>query len=391
MPSQDPNYVPYLVRKGVQEATIRKKGRLQRQLSGSHTRVFSDNTTAVAYLNHQGGTRSDKLREVASDIMELAEGHLLSLSAVHIRGTDNFRADFLSRHTLHQREWMLSRKIFKAITARWGVPQIDLFATRANSQVKMFASLNREDKPDILDALQTPWTFDLAYAFPPWNLLPIGKTKGAGVTKNTLSRWIREAIILAYKAGGKDPPMHICGCALIGLGIYVLVQMHNPQVFKNASVFGPPIVIIAVGVVIFFISFFGCCGAVKENYCMVTTFAVLLGLIFLVEIAAAIAGYVYRGQFKCCGANNFTDWKNYDPFKGTNDVPDSCCKQFLLNCGKNLTNIYTAGCVPTIEAIFKTNIGIIAGVALGIAFFEVLGIIFACCLMKGIRSGYEVM
>ncbi|CAJ0918159.1 unnamed protein product [Ranitomeya imitator] len=95
--------------------------------------------------------------------------------------------------------------------------------------------------------------------------------------------------------------------------------------------------------------------------------------------------------FKCCGANNFTDWKNYDPFKGTNDVPDSCCKQFLLNCGKNLTNIYTAGCVPTIEAIFKTNIGIIAGVALGIAFFEVLGIIFACCLMKGIRSGYEVM
>ncbi|XP_073419556.1 CD63 antigen [Dendrobates tinctorius] len=215
----------------------------------------------------------------------------------------------------------------------------------------------------------------------------------------------------------------ICGCALIGLGIYVLVQMHNPQVFKSAAIFGPPIVIIAVGVVIFFISFFGCCGAVKENYCMVTTFAVLLGLIFLVEIAAAIAGYVYRNQlqsaftdtitdglqkynktteakkgiddlqkgFKCCGANNFTDWKNYDPFKGTNDVPDTCCKEITPNCGRNLTNIYTAGCVPAIEALFKTNIGIIAGVALGIAFFEILGIVFACCLMKGIRSGYEVM
>ncbi|CAJ0914930.1 unnamed protein product, partial [Ranitomeya imitator] len=178
-------------------------------LSGSHTRVFSDNTTAVAYLNHQGGTRSDRLTQLASDIMELAEGHLLSLSAVHIRGTDNFRADFLSRHTLHQGEWMLNRKIFKMITAQWGIPQIDLFATRANRQVRMFASLNREDKPDILDALQVPWTFDLAYAFPPWNLLPLGKTKGAGVTKNTLSRWIREAIILAYKAGGKDPPIHV--------------------------------------------------------------------------------------------------------------------------------------------------------------------------------------
>ncbi|KAM3933637.1 CD63 antigen [Leptodactylus fuscus] len=215
----------------------------------------------------------------------------------------------------------------------------------------------------------------------------------------------------------------ICGCALIGLGIFLLVQMHNPQVFKNASTFGPPIVIIAVGVVIFFISFFGCCGAAKENYCMVTTFAVLMVLIFLVEIAAAIAGYVYRNQlqqaftdsitdglknyknstevqkgiddmqrdFKCCGAANSSDWRNYDPFKGTNQVPDSCCKTITKDCGKNATAIYTEGCVSTIENLLKRNIGIVAGVALGIAFFEILGIVFACCLMKGIRSGYEVM
>ncbi|XP_075708274.1 CD63 antigen [Rhinoderma darwinii] len=215
----------------------------------------------------------------------------------------------------------------------------------------------------------------------------------------------------------------ICGCALIGLGIYVLVQMHNPQVFKDASSFGAPIVIIVVGVIIFFISFFGCCGAVKENYCMVTTFAVFLVLIFLVEIAAAIAGYVYRDQlkdaftdtikdglskynttadakkgiddlqkeFQCCGINNFTDWQNYDPFKNKQQVPDSCCKEFAVDCGKNLSGIYTVGCVPKIETLLRKNIGIVAGVALGIAFFEVLGIVFACCLMKGIRSGYEVM
>lgn len=215
----------------------------------------------------------------------------------------------------------------------------------------------------------------------------------------------------------------ICGCALIGLGIYVLVQMHNPQVFKNSATSSAPIVIIVVGVIIFFISFFGCCGAVKENYCMVTTFAVLLGLIFLVEIAAAIAGYVYRNQlqtaftetitdglkkyntsteitkgidelqrdFKCCGANNYTDWKNYDPFKGTDQVPDSCCKVPAPGCGKNITQINQEGCVSKIESLIKTNIGIVAGVALGIAFFEILGIVFACCLMKGIRSGYEVM
>lgn len=215
----------------------------------------------------------------------------------------------------------------------------------------------------------------------------------------------------------------ICGCALIGLGIYVLIQMHNPQVFKNGATSGAPIVIIVVGVIIFFISFFGCCGAVKENYCMVTTFAILLGLIFLVEIAAAIAGYVYRNQlqsaftdtitdgmkkyntttdikkgiddlqrdFQCCGANSSADWSNYDPYKGTTQVPDSCCKKIAPDCGKNATLINTGGCVEKMESLIKTNIGIVAGVALGIAFFEVLGIVFACCLMKGIRSGYEVM
>ncbi|KAM5181832.1 CD63 antigen [Mantella aurantiaca] len=214
----------------------------------------------------------------------------------------------------------------------------------------------------------------------------------------------------------------ICGIALIGLGIYVQVYL-NKSLAISASASGAPIVLIAVGVVIFFISFFGCCGAAKENYCMVTTFAVLLGLIFLVEIAAAIAGYVFRNKvqdvykdslkdsmakynntltakdevdeiqkaFKCCGANSSKDWQDYPPFSGTSNVPDSCCKVFAAGCGKNASNIYTVGCISGIDSWMKTNVGIIAGVALGIAFFEILGIVFACCLMKGIRSGYEVM
>ncbi|XP_040281484.1 CD63 antigen [Bufo bufo] len=216
----------------------------------------------------------------------------------------------------------------------------------------------------------------------------------------------------------------ICGCALIGLGIYVFVQVYRPQILPNASISGPPIVIIAVGVVIFLISFFGCCGAAKENYCMVTTFAVLLVLIFLVEIAAAIAGYIYRNQIQnaftdsikddlkrynstadvrkavddlqrdlqCCGADNYTDWYDVDPFKDRRSLPASCCNvTSSAVCGSNLANVYTDGCVNKLEDLLRKNIAIVAGVALGIAFFEILGIIFACCLMKGIRSGYEVM
>ncbi|XP_077184874.1 CD63 antigen [Paroedura picta] len=215
----------------------------------------------------------------------------------------------------------------------------------------------------------------------------------------------------------------LCGIALIALAVFVQKQLNNTITISDLSASGVPIVILIVGVIIFFIAFFGCCGAWKENYCMVTTFAVLLTLIFLVEIAAAIAGYIFRNEitpavdkyiredmrqyrtngtfkndldnlqkeFACCGAANFTDWFNVPGFNRT--VPPSCCKSNTTDCTRNPTseNTNEVGCVSKIESWLKKHIVIVAGVALGIAFFELLGIIFACCLMKGIRSGYEVM
>uniref|UniRef100_A0A674J6F7 Uncharacterized protein n=1 Tax=Terrapene triunguis TaxID=2587831 RepID=A0A674J6F7_9SAUR len=144
-------------------------------------------------------------------------------------------------------------------------------------------------------------------------------------------------------------------------------------------------------------------------------FAVLLTCIFLVEIAAAIAGYIFKDkvgtslpcgsrqtapacsdpwfspclQYSCCGARNYTDWFDYDPFKGNNTVPKSCC-QANATMGWGERGVHT-GCAESIEAWLKKHIVIVAAVALGIAFFELLGIVFACCLMKGIRRGYEVM
>lgn len=64
--------------------------------------------------------------------------------------------------------------------------------------------------------------------------------------------------------------LQLCGLALIVVGILVQVALHKSFMIKDASASGAPIVLIAVGVVIFFIAFFGCCGAWKENYCMVT-------------------------------------------------------------------------------------------------------------------------
>uniref|UniRef100_A0A4W3H4F8 CD63 antigen-like n=1 Tax=Callorhinchus milii TaxID=7868 RepID=A0A4W3H4F8_CALMI len=82
-------------------------------------------------------------------------------------------------------------------------------------------------------------------------------------------------------------------------------------------------------------------------------------------------------QFQCCGNINYTDWFSIPPFNKT--VPDSCCKTPSPDCGLNTTssNIYQIGCVNLIDKWLKENFVIVAGVALGIALFQVRTIIIA--------------
>ncbi|XP_063477514.1 CD63 antigen isoform X4 [Symphalangus syndactylus] len=185
-----------------------------------------------------------------------------------------------------------------------------------------------------------------------------------------------------------------CACAVGLIAVGVGAQLVLSQTIIQGATPGSllPVVIIAVGVFLFLVAFVGCCGACKENYCLMITFAIFLSLIMLVEVAAAIAGYVFRDKFKCCGAANYTDWEKI-PSMSKNRVPDSCCVNVTVGCGINFNEkaIHKEGCVEKIGGWLRKNVLVVAAAALGIAFVEVLGIVFACCLVKSIRSGYEVM
>ncbi|KAF5895014.1 CD63 antigen, partial [Clarias magur] len=207
-----------------------------------------------------------------------------------------------------------------------------------------------------------------------------------------------------YKVIGNDyKNVTVCGLALIIVGVLAKVAVNDfPEVQQLANT-SFPIVIIVVGVVIFFIAFFGCCGAWKDNYCMVTTFAVLLSFIIIIEIGIAITAYVFRGQLKtiveggmnkmiknytnpdiqknvdklqhklkCCGSVNASDWINYKPDK--NSVPDSCCKNQTQSCGagalKDSSKIFNQGCATVVEDFLKKNILWVGVAALVIAFIE---------------------
>jgi hypothetical protein len=55
--------------------------------------------------------------------------------------------------------------VFWAISARWGPPSIDLFASRASRQTQRFFSWDTSDNPEAVNALSQKWDFTLAYAF----------------------------------------------------------------------------------------------------------------------------------------------------------------------------------------------------------------------------------
>lgn len=57
-----------------------------KKLRGHPVRVQTDNATAVAYVNHQGGTKSRLSHMEVSQVLSWAERHVPVLSAIHIPG-----------------------------------------------------------------------------------------------------------------------------------------------------------------------------------------------------------------------------------------------------------------------------------------------------------------
>ncbi|KAG8537238.1 hypothetical protein GDO81_024849 [Engystomops pustulosus] len=140
-------------------------------LAHQHLLILSDNTTTVSYIKRQGGTRSPLLSTLARKIFSWAEQHTLSISATHLKGTENSRADFLSRRKILPNEWSLKEEIFQGLTSLWGYPLVDLFATRENTKCLHYFSLEKGENRERLDAFSHSWDIPLVYAFPPIPLI----------------------------------------------------------------------------------------------------------------------------------------------------------------------------------------------------------------------------
>ena len=143
-----------------------------RHLFSAHVRLIIDNTTAVAYINHMGGSKSAKCNKVARLIWKWAEKHGVWISAAHVPGKKNILADYYSRKQNDAKEWAITKCTFLKVTDIFGSPDIDLFASRTNHKTEQFVSWHPDPMSIGIDAFSLDWSvYKLSYCFPPFSVV----------------------------------------------------------------------------------------------------------------------------------------------------------------------------------------------------------------------------
>ncbi|XP_017779169.1 PREDICTED: tetraspanin-9-like [Nicrophorus vespilloides] len=203
----------------------------------------------------------------------------------------------------------------------------------------------------------------------------------------------------------------LAGLALLIVGILFKLDFNDIAGALEDSPFGvAPVLMIVIGAIIFVIAFFGCCGAIKENSCMLTSYSVVLLVIFILQIALGV--YVFlsiknesdlkdsitkdlnksldkykkgdklaiesfdlmQKSIKCCGVSSYKDFLP--------SIPDTCCETSPCNA----LNSYKMGCGEKMFDTIEDNASTIGYVALGLCVTELIAAIFSLSLRSSIRN-----
>ena len=142
------------------------------RVENARVALMSDNTSAVAYLRNQGGTKSLAMNDLATGICLWSEKRGLTLVPRYLPGHLNVLADHLSqRGQILKTEWSLNQTVADRIFRAWGRPFVDLFALGKNTKLAIYVSPIREETSWKVDSLVQNWDGLYAYAYPPTSLI----------------------------------------------------------------------------------------------------------------------------------------------------------------------------------------------------------------------------
>lgn len=132
-----------------------------------------DSSNAMVYINNFGGCHSRQQHMVAKNIWKWCESKNIIIQSTYVNTKENVVADKLSRTKVDNSDFMLSPSYFSVICRKFGIPEIDLFATYQTKQCDRYFSWKADPMSEGIDAFTQNWDCKF-YAFPPLNL--IGKT-----------------------------------------------------------------------------------------------------------------------------------------------------------------------------------------------------------------------
>ncbi|XP_045614134.1 CD151 antigen [Procambarus clarkii] len=213
--------------------------------------------------------------------------------------------------------------------------------------------------------------------------------------------------------------------AILVLGIWTvadrpyLEKLLGSEMYMTAAY-----ILIGTGCVIFFVSFLGCFGALREVKCMLLTYFIIVLLLFIILLIGGILGYVFKDKakttvrnamvvaikeyrtdedspfteawdetqqaMKCCAITNQNEWaKNPEFSMSDKKVPKSCCRKDgtageLMDCQRNPgeDNSYTEGCFSKAIDFVERHALIVGGVGIAVAVIMVLGLLLSIILFK---------
>lgn len=198
---------------------------------------------------------------------------------------------------------------------------------------------------------------------------------------------------------------------ILGIVYGVLILKSIGVVEVNGQVGFPlqalmPIILISLGSIVVFISFLGCCGAIRESVCMTMSYATFLLILLILQLTLVVLLFTHREEFEnamgnvienawnsehtykggvfdtiqkslhCCGSSSALD------YIGKGDlVPPSCCSGSCL-----IPTNYYPGCRGKFVELMTTGSDNAKYVGIGLIGIELIGFIFACCLANNVRN-----
>ena len=124
-----------------------------------HIRLMLDNTTAVACINNMGTNHSLACDSVVKNIWLFCLRRDVWLSAAYIPGRENTEADLESRKINLDTEWKLNPSLLNQATDILNFkPDIDMFATRINSQYTKYVSYKPDPDAFSVNAFNLNWS-----------------------------------------------------------------------------------------------------------------------------------------------------------------------------------------------------------------------------------------